>query len=101
MNKFIIIAIFISSLACMGCAKNNESVNLPTSCFDEQASLKTAEIVWLKTYGNVIENEKPFIVTEKNNTWIVEGTLHGEVGGVAYAEIQKSDCKVLQISHGR
>ena len=88
---------------------------------DAETAIKVAEAVWLPIYGNMIYNEKPFTARlENNKVWIVEGTLKGDsvynskpkpnpnsrsifivVGGVAHIEIQKSDCKILQVSHGK
>jgi hypothetical protein len=59
----------------------------------------------LPIYGKKVLDEKPYHVTLKDDSiWIVEGTFHGgdnQFGGVAYAEIQKKDCKILKIIHGK
>lgn len=65
-----------------------------------ETAIKVAEAIWLPIYGDKIYNSKPFKATLRNNeVWIVEGTLHTQKGGVPYAEIQKSDCKVLKVIH--
>jgi len=70
---------------------------------DKATAIKIAEAIWLPIYGKrQIDDEKPFIVELKDsNTWVVEGTLKSSKGGVAYIEIQKSDCKILKVFHGK
>jgi len=70
---------------------------------NEETAIKIAEAIWLPIYGNSILEMKPFVANLKDSTiWIVEGTLpKGMKGGVPYIEIQKSDCKVLKIAHGK
>jgi hypothetical protein len=74
---------------------------------DENTAIKIAEAIWLPLYGKVIYDEKPFQVELKDSViWIVQGTLvqgtpYNIRGGVAYIEIQKSDCKILKVGHGK
>ncbi|PTS99418.1 hypothetical protein DBR27_13580 [Flavobacterium sp. HMWF030] len=73
---------------------------------NKQTAIKIAEAIWLPLYGNKIYNEKPFVAElSASGVWIVKGTLKdldlGAKGGVAYIEIQKSDCKILKIYHGK
>jgi hypothetical protein len=43
----------------------------------------------------------------KNKIWIVEGSFKNKAtslrdkGGVAHIEIQKKDCKILLVTHGK
>jgi hypothetical protein len=71
---------------------------------DKQTAIKIAEAIWLPIYGKMIYNEKPF-VAELTNTgiWIVNGSLQNPrgKGGTAHIEIQKSDCKILKVYHGK
>lgn len=70
---------------------------------DEETAIKIAEVIWLPIYGRKIYKYKPFkaILTE-NDTWIIQGTLKkNTLGGGPYAEIQRSDCKVLKVTHGK
>ncbi|AEV99384.1 hypothetical protein A4D02_34280 [Niastella koreensis] len=122
MKVFNLMAFFILLLVCSTSIysnliqnKNEKRDYVP----DAETAIKVAEAVWLPIYGNRIYNEKPFIARlENNKVWIVEGTLKGDsvynskpnpnsrsifivVGGVAHIEIQKSDCKILQVSHGK
>ncbi len=69
---------------------------------DEVTAIKVAEAIWLPIYGKGIYKEKPFHAKLINDSiWVVEGTLHEELGGVVRAEIQKQDCKVLKIIHNK
>lgn len=73
---------------------------------NKETAIKIAEAVWLPIYGKKIYNEKPFTAELTSvGIWIVKGTLQnanlGAKGGVAYIEIQKSDCKILKIYHGK
>ena len=70
---------------------------------DEKTAIRIAEAVWSPIYGeDKIQNEKPFVASLKGEVWTVQGSLpKGWVGGVAIAEISKSDGRILRVSHGR
>lgn len=75
---------------------------------DEETAIRIAVAVWIPIYGKkTIENEKPYTATLKNGIWYVTGSLpkakSGELveGGVAEAEINKNDGKIIRISHGQ
>lgn len=70
---------------------------------DEKSAIKIAEIVWLNIYGTDIDNNKPFTATLTNgNIWVVKGSLNkNTLGGVPYMEIQKSDGRILKVTHGK
>ena len=69
---------------------------------NEETAMKIAEAVWLPIYGERILEEKPYnAFLQENEIWIIEGSLHSQKGGVAYIEIQKSDGKVLKVTHGK
>ena len=70
---------------------------------DAKTAVKVAEAVWLPVYGKSVLREKPYVAELKDSSvWIVKGTLpKGYRGGVAYIEIQKKDCKVLNMYHGK
>lgn len=88
------------SLIVMGCYSINENVVTPIICNDEQSAIRAAEVVWLQKYGDSIYKEKPFKASLNGEIWTVSGTLpEGYLGGVAFAEIQKKDCKVIRIWH--
>ena len=59
--------------------------------------------VWTPIYGaKQIAGEKPYKARLQNGVWIVEGSLpKGGHGGVAVAEIDKQDGRILRVSHGK
>ena len=71
------------------------------------ASAETAKAiaiaVWTPIYGaKNIAGEKPYTARLQNGVWIVEGSLRkGWHGGVAVAEIDKQDGRILRVSHGK
>lgn len=64
-----------------------------------ETAVKVAEILWLPLYGESIYEHKPFSAELQNGIWIVSGKPKKQKGGYPYAEIQKSDCKVVKITH--
>jgi hypothetical protein len=69
---------------------------------DKETAIRIAVAVWEPIYGAAqIAWQKPYRVRLENGVWIVEGTLHAELGGVAAAEISKADGRVLRVSHGQ
>lgn len=80
-----------------------EANNLLNANFvpDADTAIKIAETVWLPLFGESIYDKKPFRVQLKDDKiWVVSGTLKtDEVGGIPYIEIQKSDCKILNVYH--
>jgi hypothetical protein len=69
---------------------------------NKETAIKIAEAILYAIYGENIYKQKPFIVTLDNEVWMVEGSLpKGMKGGVAYIEIQKKDCKILKVTHGK
>lgn len=70
---------------------------------DAATALKIAEAIWLPIYGKDIQSQKPFQVTinKAGTIWTVQGTRKQlSPGGTTYIEIQKSDCKILKVTHG-
>jgi hypothetical protein len=68
---------------------------------DEKTAIKIAEAILIPIYGNEVLEKKPFTARLINNKiWHVEGSINlDELGGVPIIEIQKSDCKILKITH--
>jgi len=98
--KLIICSIILGSLSLLYANKKNSEENNYVP--DKETAIKIAEAIWLPIYGKKIYSEKPFEATldKKAKIWIVHGTLSANaVGGVAYIEIQKSDCKILNVYH--
>ena len=70
---------------------------------DEKTAIRIAAAVWSPIYGEEeIRSEKPFVASLKSGVWTVQGSLpKGWDGGVAIAEISKSDGRILRVSHGK
>ena len=62
-----------------------------------------AVAVWEPIYGkDQIAKQKPFVATLDNDVWTVRGTLpEGMLGGVAEAEISKTDGRIIRVRHGK
>ena len=70
----------------------------------EKVACQIAEIILTPIYGeDNIKKQKPFKATlVRDSVWVVVGVQKEiEIGGVAYIEIQKRDCKILKVSHGK
>ena len=91
------LVLFMSSAICSQIPKSRPKKDgyVPNA----ETAIKIAEAIWLPIYGESIYAKKPFKATLKNDVWIIEGTLHTELGGVPYAEIQKRDCKIIKVTH--
>ena len=68
---------------------------------NEETAIKIAEAVWLPIYGKTIYKERPFKTKLIDNIWYVSGTLHSPLGGVAEVEIDKTNGKILRVTHGK
>ena len=70
---------------------------------NEETAIKVAEVILVPIYGNSVLNERPFSAELKGNVWTVTGSLKSDSqkGGVAIIEIQKSDCKIISVTHGK
>ena len=96
--RTIIFIILTSTIMCV-CAQSDPAKNgyVP----DKETAIKIAEAIWQPIYGDKINNSRPFVAELKGKVWVVQGTLHSQKGGVPYIEIQKSDCKILKMYHGK
>ncbi len=98
MNKTHSIAFIVAPMIVFvsGCA--------PAKVPDAETAIKVAVAVWEPIYGKKeIAGEKPYKASlDAHGVWIVEGSLpKGMHGGVAVAEIEKDNGKILRISHGK
>lgn len=67
---------------------------------DKETAIKIAEAIWLPIYGEKVLKEKPYVAELKDGkVWYVNGTLKEEKGGVAYIEINKKDCRIINVYH--
>jgi len=92
----ILSLLFLFNFNLISLKKDNKSNYVP----DSATAIKVAEAIWLPIYGKEIYKQKPFkAILLGGNVWQVSGTLKTQKGGVAYIELQKSDCKVLSVYH--
>jgi len=76
---------------------------------DSTTAVRIAVAVWTPIYSaRTIQAERPYVATLAGDVWFVRGSLPkprckgcGVSGGVAEAEIAKSDGRILRVSHGR
>jgi hypothetical protein len=119
----LVFLLFLSTIALSCCTNSKSSKNVAqtTTALNSEDSLycnissadkavKIAEKELLKTYGESIYKDKPFIAKlEDNQIWLISGTLKMSkdrktnlittTGGVPYIRISAKNCKVLQIGH--
>ncbi|HYF02873.1 MAG TPA: YbbC/YhhH family protein [Patescibacteria group bacterium] len=104
MKKLLLPSVLSLSLLLVSFAKTGHNY-VPKDGFilNSETAIKIAEAVWMPIYGEKIYNKKPFIARlNKVGIWVVEGSLaKGMLGGVPYIEIQKSDARILKVSHGK
>jgi len=104
----LLIAIVFCTIATVNAQSKKKSSIKDGYVPNKETAIKIAEAIWLPIYGEKIYQEKPFkAVLVRDSVWIVTGTLKDPgddkdiVGGTAYIEIQKSDCKILKVIHGK
>ena len=68
---------------------------------DSTTAIKIAEAVLIPIYGEEIYEQRPYSVELEKDVWIIEGFIGEKLGGVFHIEIQKKDCKILKVTHGR
>lgn len=106
MRKTIVpVAFCIVAVSVILAAASQKHSYVPPKGFvpDEKTASRIAEAVWSPIYGEeMIQSEKPFVASLRSGVWTVQGSLpKGWVGGVAIAEIAKSDGRILRVSHGK
>ena len=104
-KTIMLIGLSLAAISMILAAGSRQHSYVPPEGFvpDEKTAIRIAVAVWSPIYGEEkIQTEKPFVGTLKNGVWMVHGSLpKGRVGGVAIAEISKSDGRILRVSHGR
>jgi hypothetical protein len=83
--------------------KGAKSIN-PKGGFvpDESTAVKIGEVAATAQYGEkMISQERPFRARLYGDTWLVIGTLHpeGADGGTAVVKVNKSDGRILFMTH--
>ena len=71
---------------------------------DSVTLIRYAEPILFNTYGKEhILAEKPYIISLKKGTWIMDGSMPGidpdEKGGTFHIEIRAKDRKVIKLIH--
>jgi len=68
-----------------------------------EIAVQIAEPILKCIYGKEqIEKQKPFLINEENDIWIIEGYWNrneGKFGGNAYMEINKMTGEILKVIH--
>jgi hypothetical protein len=101
LNAFALVLFSMASLV-VGGDKPRDTTATDGIVPNAQTAIRIAVAVWEPIYGAApIAAQKPYRARLEKGVWIVEGTLHSDLGGVAVAEISKSDGRVLRVSHGR
>ncbi|MFM2214172.1 MAG: hypothetical protein RL427_1435 [Bacteroidota bacterium] len=74
---------------------------------DANQAIAIAEKEFIRVYGEKVKEERPFVAKQvRDSVWTVKGTFYNNLnktrrGGVAYAEINGNNCKILKIIHGK
>ena len=96
----------LSLLFVIGVSKTD--LNSKPCVADANQAIGIAEKEFIRVYGEQVMKEKPFVATlVKDTVWVVKGTFPkakpGVVtfGGVARAEINAKNCKIIKIIHGK
>jgi len=87
-------------------SSKNENINQQVNDYvpNEETAKKVAEAIWIPIYGEKVKKFKPYNahLVDDNTIWIVQGKLpKGRLGGVPYIEINKKDCRILKVTHGK
>jgi hypothetical protein len=103
MKKLLFIGVMLLALTMAFSLERNQYIPKEGFIPNEGTAIKVAEAVWLPIYGDRIYKSKPFkAVLRDSAIWIVEGTLkENQKGGYPYIEIQKSDGKILKVTHSK
>lgn len=102
--KRVLVGFFFCALILFSCGKQKEEVLATQDLVpDKETAVKIAEIIWFPIFGNGVLKEKPYLAELKNDSvWLVRGQKKKFlIGGVAYIEINKKDCRILKVSHGK
>ena len=75
---------------------------------DANQAIAIAEKEFIRVYGEKVTEERPFVANlVKDSIWVVKGTFPKSnppvhrFGGVARAEINANNCKIIKIIHGK
>ena len=104
-RAFLVLTVLMIAVPCFAGESEKHSF-IPKDGFvpDEITAIRIAEAVWIPIYGEEqINSEKPFKAILKNGIWTIEGSLREGFtkGGVAVAEITKTDGRIIRVSHAK
>lgn len=98
--KYYLLILLVSLSGC----EKRMSEKKERNTTDKNIAILLAEKKWNEVYGiSVINKQKPFIAEKKNDSiWIVHGSFPkpATIGGVAYAEVNVKNKKVVKYTHG-
>jgi hypothetical protein len=102
--KFKLIIQIFSTLAIIVFLCSSLQSNKEKECNfvpNEETAIKVAEAILVPIYGEEVLKKKPFTaILISNKFWRVKGTINmDELGGIPIVEIQKTDCKILSVTH--
>lgn len=83
--------------------KKNLPLKLNLNLSKDEA-VKIADIIMVKVYGEGVLLQRPWVITESNGAYIIQGHnsgLSNERGGLIKVIIDKQNAEILDISHGR
>lgn len=69
---------------------------------DSITAIAVAEPILFGIYGKEdIIDEKPYKIFHIDTYWILEGTLHDDMGGVFLIIIDERDARIIKLIHGK
>jgi hypothetical protein len=92
--------LFMMVIESHSCNSSKDMINSPKTEYipNDSIAIKIAEIIWHPIYGDEIYEYRPFKAELfEGKIWKVSGTVHTEKGGGPFAEIQKSDGKIISV----
>ena len=98
---FLLVSLAVLNSTLMANTNNSSSFNLS---LNKEVAVKIAEAIFICKFGEKILNERPWIVSEDENTIEIKGTFHhppNTKGGVVELVIQKKDGAVTKLIRGK
>ena len=81
--------------------RENKKMTIDKFELTKKSAIHIAEILFKQVYGESITEKKPFVATNEGSFWIIKGTLATSKGGVPLLKINKFDCTILELTHGK
>lgn len=68
----------------------------------EQQAIQVAVVIAEIIYGvEEIKDQQPYKASLDGDIWTVRGTLNYDKGGVFEIQLNRADCRVIKVSHGK